>query len=277
MRVLYDRVAAIDVHKDMVKVAIRGPGARRGTRKTDVLEFRAFYGVLQAMARELRGRGVTHVVMEASGVYTDPVYYALRELDFAEVMVINPAHAKALKGHKTDARDATRLLDLYECGLLSGSYIPAPDLKEVRDLARYRMKTVQARASEIQRLQKTLETAGIKLSSVVSDVTGVSATAMIEALIDGERRGAVLAGLAQGRLRTAGKMADLSMALAGRFTDHHALMCRLHLDRMQALGEAVAGLDAKIAPLAARYAREAGLLKSLPGFGDVVVAGWLGE
>ena len=276
MKVMHDRVAAIDVHKDMVKVAVRVPGAKRGSRKTDVLEFRTFYGVLEEMGRELRRRGVTHVVMEASGVYTEPVYYALAGLDFTEVMVINPAHAKALKGHKTDARDAIRLLDLYECGLLSGSYIPAPDLKEVRDLARYRIKTVQARASEIQRLQKTLETAGIKLSSVVSDVTGVSATAMIEALIDGERRGAVLADLAQGRLRSAGKMADLSMALAGRFTDHHALMCRLHLDRIQVLGEAVAGLDATIAPLAARHAREAGLLKSLPGFGDVVVAGWLG-
>jgi transposase len=97
MRVLYDRVAAIDVHKDMIKVAIRVPGAKRGTRKTEVLEFRTFYRVLQTMARELRRRGVTHVVMEASGVYTDPVYYALRELDFTEVMVINPAHAKALK------------------------------------------------------------------------------------------------------------------------------------------------------------------------------------
>ena len=241
-----------------------------------MLEFRTFYGVLQEMGRELRRRGVTHVVMEASGVYTEPVYYALAGLDFTEVMVINPAHAKALKGHKTDAKDAIRLLDLYECGLLSGSYIPAPDLKEVRDLARYRMKTVQARTSEIQRLQKTLESAGIKLSLVMSDITGVSATAMIEALIDGERRGAVLADLAQGRLRTAGKMADLSMALAGRFTDHHALMCRLHLDRIKVLGEAVAGLDATIAPLAARHAREAGLLKTLPGFGDVIVAGWLG-
>ena len=249
MRVLYDRVAAIDVHKDMVKVAIRVPGAKRGTRKTDVLEFRTFYGVLQAMARELRGRGVTHVVMEASGVYTDPVYYALRELDFEEVMVINPAHAKALKGHKTDAKDAIRLLDLYECGLLSGSYMPSEDLREVRDLARYRMKTVQARTSEIQRLQKTLETAGIKLSSVVSDVTGGSATAMIEALISGERRGTVMAGLAQTRMRTAGKMADLSMALAGRFTDHHALMCRLHLDRITIFDDAVKDLDAKIAPL----------------------------
>src|SRR6202040_2779225 len=116
------------------------------------------------------------------------------------------------------ARDAIRLLDLYECGLLSGSCIPAPELKEVRDLTRYRIKTVQARTSEIQRLGKSLESAGIKLGSVASEITGVSATAMIEALIDGERRGAVLADLAQGRLRTAGKMADLSMALAGRFT-----------------------------------------------------------
>ena len=166
---------------DMVEVAVRVPGERRGTRKTDVLEFRTFYGVLEEMGRELRRRGVTHVVMEASGVYTEPVYYALAGLDFTEVMVINPAHAKALKGHKTDARDAIRLLDLYECGLLSGSYIPAPDLKEVRDLTRYRIKTVQARASEIQRLQKTLETAGIKLSSVGRCYRGIG---------DGDDRGA---------------------------------------------------------------------------------------
>ena len=99
---------------------------------------------------------------------------------------------------------------------------------------------------------------------------------MIEALIDGERRGAAMAELAIGRARTAAKLADLSMALEGRFTDHHALMCRLHLDRIKLFDDAVEGLDDTIAPLAARYAREAGLLKTLPGFGDVVVAGWLG-
>ncbi len=110
----------------------------------------------------------------------------------------------------------------------------------MRDLGRYRMKTVQARASEIQRLGKSLESAGIKLDSVASDITGKSSTAMIEALIDGERRGQVLADLAHGRMRTAGKLADLSMALAGRFTDHHALMCRLHLDRIKMFDDAVA-------------------------------------
>ena len=277
MKVLYERVAGIDVHKEMVKVAIRSPGEKPWTRKTEVLEFRTFYGVLQAMGRELRRRGVTHVVMEASGIYTDPVYYALAEQDFTEVAVINPAHAKALKGHKTDARDCARVAELFECGLLRGSYIPPAELREVRDLTRYRMKTVQARTSEIQRLGKALESAGIKLGSVASSITCQSATAMIEALIDGERRGGVLADLAIGRMRTAGKLTDLSMALAGRFTDHHALLCRLHLDRIAVFDDAVDGLDKRIAGKAGRWQRETGLLTSVPGFGDVVAQAWLGE
>ena len=277
MRVLYEHVAGIDVHKDMIKVAIRSPGEKPWTRKTEILEFRTFYGVLQEMARLLRRRGVTHVVMEASGVYTDPVYYALCEQDFAEVAVVNPAHARALRGHKTDAADCRRLAELFECGLLRGSYIPPAELREVRDLTRYRMKTVQARTSEIQRLGKALESAGIKLGSVASDITGKSATAMIDSLIDGERRGAVLADLAIGRMRTAGKLAGLSMALTGRFTEHHALLCRLHRDRIAGLDAAVADLDDQIAGRAGRWQRELDLLKTVPGFGDVVAQTWLAE
>jgi transposase len=277
MKVLYERVAGIDVHKDMIKVAIRSPGEKPWTRTTEIFEYRTFYGVLQQMAADLRKRGVTHVVMEASGVYTEPVYYALAEQDFEEVAVINPAHAKALKGHKTDAKDCARLAELFECGLLRGSYIPVPELKEVRDLTRYKIKTVQARTSEIQRLGKALESAGIKLGSVASSITGVSATSMIEALIDGERRGGVLADLALGRMRSAGKLADLSMALAGRFTDHHALLCRLHLDRIKVFDDAAAGLEAQITAKAAPWQRELDLLKSLPGFGDVVAQAWIAE
>ncbi len=101
MKVLHERVAGIDVHKEMIKVAKRSLGGKPWTRTTEILEFRTLYGVLQEMARQLRRRDVTHVVMEASGVYTEPVYYALCEQDFTEVVVINPAHAKALKGHKT--------------------------------------------------------------------------------------------------------------------------------------------------------------------------------
>jgi transposase len=277
VKVLHERVAGIDVHKDMIKVAVRGPGDKPWTRKTAVLEYRTFYGVLQAMATELRKRGVTHVAMEASGVYTDPVYYALCEQDFEEVLVINPAHARALKGHKTDARDCARIAELLECGLLHGSWMPAPELREVRDLTRYRMKTVQARTSEIQRLQKALETAGIKLGSVASEVTGVSGTAMIEALISGERRGAVLADLAKGRMRTAGKLADLSMALTGRFTDHHALMCQMHLDRIRLFDRDTAGLEDKIMARTGGWQRELDLLQTIPGFGPVIARTWLAE
>jgi transposase len=277
MKVMYERVAGIDVHKDMIKVGVRSPGDKAWTRKTEILEYRTFYGVLQLMAADLRKRAVTHVVMEASGVYTEPVYYALCEQDFERVEVINPAHAKALKGHKTDAKDCARLAELYECGLLRGSYIPAAGLKELRDLTRYRVKTVQARTSEIQRLGKALESGGIKIGSVVSEITGKSATAMIEALIDGERRGAVLADLAIGRMRTAGKLADLSMALAGRFTEHHAMLCRLHLDRLAVFDTAVSGLDERITARAVPWRREQDLLKSVPGFGDIVSQAWLAE
>jgi transposase len=215
--------------------------------------------------------------MEASGVYTDPVYYALTELDFTEVIVVNPAHVKALKGHKTDAKDCARLAELLECGLLHGSFIPSADQRQVRDLTRYRMKVVQARASEIQRLQKALESAGIKLDSVLSDITGVSGRLMIDALIDGERRAQVLTDLAKGTLRSAGKQADLSMALAARFTDHHAMLCRLHRDQIKLHDHAITGLDGQIADRAARWPRQLGLLKSVPGFGDVVSAAWLAE
>ena len=150
-------------------------------------------------------------------------------------------------------------------------------LKDLRDLTRYRVKTVQGRTSEIQRLAKALESAGIKLDSVVSDLTGKSAGLMIGALIDGERRGQVLADLAIGRMRTAGKLADLSQALAGRFTDHHAVLCRLHLDRIALFGTAVAGLEAKIAVKVTPYQRELDLLKSITGFGDAVAQAWLAE
>jgi len=242
-----------------------------------VLEFRTFYGVLQAMGRELRRRGVTHVVMEASGSCTGPVCYALAGQDFTAVAVINPAHARALTGHTTGAGDCARVAELFECGLLRGWYLPPAELGEVRDLTRYRMKTVQARTAEIQRLGTAPESAGLKLGPVASSITCRSAPAMIEALIDGERRGAVLADLAIGRMRTAGKLAGLSRALAGRFTGHHALLCRRHLDRIAVFDDAAGGLDKRIAGKAARWRREAGLLTSVPGVGDVVAQARPGE
>jgi transposase len=192
-------------------------------------------------------------------------------------MVINPAHAKALKGHKTDARDCARLAELPGCGLLQGSCLPSRELREARDLVRYRVKTVQARASEVQRLGKALESAGIKLGSVASDITGKGPAEMTGALIDGERRGAVMADLARGRARTAAKLADLPVALEGRFTARHAAMCRLHLARIRACDADISGLDPRIGDALAPWRREAGLLKTIPGFGDVAAWAWIAE
>ena len=227
------------------------------------------------MARDLRARGVTHVAMEASGIYTEPVYYALAEEDFTEVLVVNPAHVKAVKGHKTDARDSARLAELLECGLLQGSYIPPPELKEVRDLTRLRTKKVQARTSDVQRLGKTLESAGIKLGSVASEITGKGPAAMIEALIDGERRGAVMADLAIGRARA--KIADLSMALEGRFGDHHALMCRLHLDHTGHLEAMLTRLDAQAEAMMTPFQCWRDLLAAIPGIGRPAAAAVISE
>src|SRR5262249_13340853 len=170
MKVVYERVAGIDVHKDMIKVAIRSPGEKPWARTTEIVEYRTFYGVLQQMAAELRRRGVTHVGMGASGGEPEPACYGRGERGFTGATAVRPGRAKALRGHKTDAKDAARLAELFECGLLRGSYIPAPELKEVRDLTRYRIKTVQARTSEIQRLAKALESAGIKVGSVASEI-----------------------------------------------------------------------------------------------------------
>jgi hypothetical protein len=145
-------------------------------------------------------------------------------------LVCNAAHVKNVPGRKTDTVDATWLAELLKCGLLRGSFIPEPKIKAVRDVTRYRKKLVGARTSDIQRLGSVLQDAGITLDSVASSIATVSSRAMIEALIDGERRGVVLAELARGRMRA--KIADLTRALEGRFDAHHALMCQLHLEHI---------------------------------------------
>ena len=276
MRVLYQRCAGIDVHKDQVTVAVRTPGEGPGGRVTEVRKYRTFYGVLAEMTRWLTARKVTRVAMEATGVYTMPVYHALLEHGrFAQVLVCNPAHVKNVPGRKTDAVDAAWLAELLECGLLRGSYLPEPEVKAVRDVARYRKKLVGHRTSELQRLGGVLQDAGIKLDSVASSIGTVSGRAMIEALIDGERRGPVLAELARGRMRV--KIPDLRLALQGRFGEHHALLCRLHLDHIDHLDEMIARLDGQVEAMMVPFARARELVMSVPGMGPVSTAAVLAE
>jgi acetolactate synthase regulatory subunit len=156
-------------------------------------------------------------------------------------LVVGRARGRSPTRRKTDLADAEWLAQLLECGLLAGSFIPPAEVKAVRDVIRYRAKTAQQRVSEIARLGNVLQDAGIKIDSVASSIATKSGRAMVEALIDGERSGAVLADLAKRKMRS--KIPDLSMALEGRFGEHHAMLCRLHLDHLDGM---IAALDAQV-------------------------------
>src|SRR6266540_905806 len=256
MQVLYQRCAAVDVGKDVIAVAVRLPGDGPDGRATVKRTFKTFYGVLAEAARWLTSLGVTHVAMEATGISSMPVSHALIEHgDFTQVLVCNAGHVKNVPGRKTDRADADWLVHLLECGLLAGSFIPPAQIKAARDVFGYRTKIVQQRTSEIARLGNVLQDAGIK--------------------IDSERRGPVLAELAKGKMRS--KIPDLSMALEGRFEDHHALMCRLHLDHIDHLEAMTAKLDAQVEAMMQPFRAERGLLTTIPGIGQLAAAGVICE
>ncbi len=178
MQVLYERCAAVDIGKDVIAVALRpsGPPAGRATHRRT---FKTFYGVLREAARWLNSLGVTHVAMEATGIYSMPVYHALIEHGkFDQVLVCNAGHVKNVPGRKTDLADAEWLVHLLECGLLRGSFIPPAEIKAARDVIRYRTKVVQSRTSEVQRLGNVLQDAGIKIDSVASSIATKSGRAV---------------------------------------------------------------------------------------------------
>ena len=276
MQVLYERCAAVDVGKDVIAVAVRLPGDGPEGRHTVKRKFKTFYGVLREAARWLVSQGVTHVAMEATGIYSMPVYHALIEHgDFEKVLVCNAGHVKNVPGRKTDMADAEWLVQLLECGLLAGSFIPPADVKAARDVIRYRAKVVQSRTSEVQRLGNVLQDAGIKIDSVASSIVTKSGRAMIESLIDGERRPEVLAELAIGRMRP--KIPDLAMALEGRFGEHHALMCLLHLDHIDHLEAMIAKLDAQVEAMMAPFRAARDLLTTIPGIGPLAAAAVISE
>jgi len=276
MQVVYQRCAAVDVGKDVIAVAVRLPGDGPDGRATIKRMFKTFYGVLAEAARWMGSLGVTHVAMEATGIYSMPVYHALIEHgDFEKVLVCNAGHVKNVPGRKTDFSDAEWLAHLLECGLLAGSFIPPAEIKAARDVVRYRAKVAQQRVSEIARLGNVLQDAQFKIDSVASSIATKSGRAMIEALVDGERRGPVLAELAKGKMRA--KIADLSMALEGRFGEHHALMCRLHLDHIDHLEAMLARLDAQIEAMMAPFQCWQDLLATIPGIGRLSAAAVISE
>lgn len=267
VEIVYERVAAIDVGKKIVAVAVRTPGERAGKRRQQVRKFSSYYRTLIEMVAWLVGEGVTHVTMEATGVYWRPVFHALCEAQRPlEVLLVNARHVKNVPGRKSDALDAVWLAELTECGLLRGSFIPPAQIAAIRELTRYRKKLTEARTSELQRLAKVLEDSGIKIDSVASTLTTLSARDMIEALITGERDPAVLADLARGRMRS--KIPDLTLACAGRFGAQHALMCTLHLEHLDHLTDMIARLDTRIDEASLAFVHQIELLDTIPGIGE---------
>src|SRR4051794_27210691 len=228
MDVVYERCAGIDISKTDVKVCIRTPGP--GRRRRQVRTFTTMTNDLLAMRDWLLAERVTVVGMEATGAYWKPVYYLLEhDLD---CWLLNARHMKAVPGRKTDVKDCEWIAQLVEHGLVRAGFVPPEPIRQLRDLTRYRTEIIRERTREIQRLEKLLEDAGVKLSAVVSDLTGKSARAMLEALIGGERDPQTLADLALAGMR--GKRALLAQALTGRFGEHHAFLARAMLDRIDA-------------------------------------------
>jgi transposase len=267
VEIVYERVAAIDVGKKIIAVAVRTPGERAGKRHQQVRKFNTYYQTLAEMVAWLVVEGVTHVSMEATGVYWRPVFHALCEAEQPlEILLVNARHVKNVPGRKSDALDAVWLAKLTECGLLRGSFIPPAEIAAIRELTRYRKKLIEARTSELQRLAKVLEDSGIKIDSVASTLTTVSARSMIEALINGERDPDVLADLACGVMRK--KIPDLTWACAGRFGAQHALMCTLHLEHIDHLTDMIARLDTRIDEATLPFVAQTTLLATIPGIGE---------
>jgi transposase len=257
------RCAGLDVAKDEVVACVRVPDGRGG-RRQEVRTYPTFTSGLEALADWLAAEAVTQVVLEATGQYWKPVWYVLEERGF-QLLLVNARHVKIVPGRKTDVADAAWLAELLEHGLLRGSFVPPAPIRELRDLTRYRKRMIQAHTAEVQRVQKSLEDAGIKLDSVATDVLGASGRAMLTALVGGERDPEVLAELARGRLRS--KLPQLRQALRGRFGDHHALLLRLALAHLEHLEGAIAALDRRVDEVIAPFARARDRLDTITGVG----------
>lgn len=243
MDVVHPRCAGIDVSKRDAKVCVRIASEGRAKAKSTVTTWGAVTNQVLALCDHLIAEQVTLVVMEATSDYWKPFFYLLEDGPF-EVMLVNARHVKNLPGRKTDVSDAALLAQLGAHGLVRGSFVPPQPVRQLRDLTRTRTIIVRERSREIQRLEKLLEDAGIKLSSVASDLTGVSGRAMLEALVEGVRDPIELADLAKRRMRI--KIPQLVEALTGRFNEHHAFLVRLHLNQIDQHNQSIQDLTDRI-------------------------------
>jgi transposase len=274
MEVVHARCAGLDISKKDAKVCVRVASSGRGRAAETVTTWSSVTSQILALREHLAAEQVTCVVMEATGDYWKPFYYLLEDLPDIEIMLVNARHVKNLPGRKTDVADATWLAQLAAHGLVRASFVPPEPIRQLRDLTRTRSAITRERSREVQRLEKLLEDAGIKISSVATDIVGVSGRAVIEALIAGERDADRMADLAQKRLRN--KIPQLAEALVGRFDEHHGFLARVHLDLIDQHTAVINRLTERIEVVMEPFRGFHDLICTIPGISsrtaDVVVA-----
>jgi transposase len=268
MEALVDRCCGLDVHQAVIVACVlMGEGGKRPRR--EVRTFAAHSAGVGELRRWLVENGVTHVGMEATGIYWVPVY-ALLEGHGLELVVGNAMHIKNVPGRKTDVKDSEWIADLVRHGLIRKSFVPPKDIRELRELLRYRVKLVQSRTADRNRLLRLLETANVKLASVMSDVFGVSGRAMLDAIIREGYLPAEVAKLARGSLRN--KAADLALALDGRVEEHQRFMLATQLRRLDQVQADIEAIDARIDARLEPYRQQLERLNQIPGVDRVVAA-----
>jgi transposase len=261
MEVLHPHCAGLDVHKDTVVAGVRHMVG--GIVRREVQTFKTTTKDLMALSEWLSAEGCTHIAMEATGIYCRCGTFLVT----VELVLGNAAHVKNVPGRKTDVNDATWLADLMAHGLIRGSFVPDAHTHELRALLRTRKQFVRERSSHIQRLQKTLEDANIKLDSALSDVVGLSGRAMIEALIAGESDPNTLAGLAHRRVKASPE--ELREALRGRVTKHHRFLLQLHLQQVDAIDAAISEIDREVDANVEPFRTAITILITIPGVSDL--------
>jgi transposase len=268
---IIERVAALDIGKAELVCCVRVPHeGRAGRRMQEVETYATMTRSLLGLSDRLRCLGVTRVVMEATSDYWKPVFYVLEAAGF-ETWLVNARDVKHLPGRpKTDRLDAVWLCKVAERQMIRPSFVPPPEIRQLRDVTRYRIDLVGVRTAEKQRAEKLLEDACIKMSVVASDIFGTSGRAMMGALITGERNPKALAQLARTRMRS--KITALEEAFTGHFTDHHAFLLAKMLARVDAINTDIAGLDARIEEMITPFAAAAERLDEIPGIGSIAAA-----
>ncbi len=268
MEIVIDKGCGLDVHKETVVACVMGTGIEK-----EVRTYGTMTGELLKLKEWLRELGITHVAMESTGVYWKPIFNILE--DSFEVILVNARHIKNVPGRKTDVKDSEWICKLLRCGLVKGSFIPEKDIRELRDLTRYRKKLVQAISSEKNRIQKVLEDANIKLSSVLSNSFGVSGSEIIEELLKGSQTIEEMAGLARGKLKP--KKAQIKEALQGYCSDHHRFMIKASLDHIKYLEVQIEQIDEAVNLKLKKYDEEYRLLQTIPGVKEQGAAAIIAE